>query len=146
MTRLPMIALLATTALVASGGASAPAAPAKRLTVAVRSSAFGAVLFDGSGRALYAFTKDGPKRSRCFGACAAAWPVAFTSGRPQAGSGVRAGLLGSIARRGGGRQVTYAGRPLYYYSGDGTGQIRCQNVDEFGGTWLVVRGSGALVR
>jgi hypothetical protein len=26
------------------------------------------------------------------------------------------------------------------------GQILCQNIDEFGGTWLVVRPSGKLVR
>ena len=146
MPRSLLAALLATCTLAAAGATSAPAAPGKRLTVTVRSSAYGAVLFDGSGRALYAFTKDGPNRSRCFGGCAAAWPVAFTSGSPRAGSGARARLLGSDARRGGGRQVTYAGRPLYYYVGDGAGEIRCQNVDEFGGTWLVVRGSGALVR
>jgi hypothetical protein len=42
--------------------------------------------------------------------------------------------------------VTYAGRPLYYYVGDGRLQVRCQNVDEFGGLWLVLRGSGRLVR
>jgi hypothetical protein len=42
--------------------------------------------------------------------------------------------------------VTYDGRPLYYYVGDGVGQVKCQAVDEFGGTWLVVRPSGRLVR
>jgi hypothetical protein len=26
------------------------------------------------------------------------------------------------------------------------GQVKCQAVDEFGGTWLVVRPSGKLVR
>ena len=37
-------------------------------------------------------------------------------------------------RRDGRRQVTYAGRSLYYYVGDlSPGQILCQNVDEFGG-------------
>ncbi len=146
MTRLLVPVLLAGALLGAVGSGPTLAAPAKRLTVAVRHSAYGPVLFDGRGRALYGFTKDDRRRSRCFGSCAAAWPVAFTARRPRAGSGVRARLLGSIARRGGGRQLTYAGRPLYYYSGDGAGRIRCQNVDEFGGTWLVVRGSGALVR
>jgi hypothetical protein len=44
-------------------------------------------------------------------------------------------------------QVTYAGRPLYYYVGDKrAGQVLCQNVPEFGGTWLVLRASGRLVR
>ena len=140
-----MLLILAAAAFSAVAPASATAG-ATGLTVAARGSAYGSVLFDGSGRALYAFTKDWRNRSRCFGACAKAWPVAYTRGRPRAGRGVRSRLLGSIARRGGGRQVTYAGRPLYYYVGDGVGQIRCQNVFEYGGTWLVIRGSGALVR
>jgi predicted lipoprotein with Yx(FWY)xxD motif len=43
--------------------------------------------------------------------------------------------------------VTYAGRPLYFYVGDTKpGQILCQNVAEFGGTWRVVRPSGKLAR
>jgi hypothetical protein len=35
---------------------------------------------------------------------------------------------------------------LYYYAHEGPGEVRCQNVDQFGGLWLVVRPSGALVR
>jgi hypothetical protein len=36
---------------------------------------------------------------------------------------------------------------LYYYVGDRQpGQILCQDVFEFGGTWLVVRPNGTLVR
>ena len=43
--------------------------------------------------------------------------------------------------------LSYAGRPLYYYVNDRRpGQILCQNVAEFGGTWLIVRPSGKLVR
>ena len=50
-----------------------------------------------------------------------------------------AGLLGTTTRRGGRRQVTYNGHPLYYYVTDTRpGQITCQDVVEFGGTWLVV--------
>jgi len=138
------ILLLATAALALAPGAAT--ARSGGITITAAGSAYGTVLFDGSGRALYAFTKDPRNRSRCFGACAAAWPVAFTAGRPRAGRGVRSRLLGSIRRPGGGRQATYGGRPLYYYSGDGVGRIRCQNVVEYGGTWLVLRGSGALVR
>jgi predicted lipoprotein with Yx(FWY)xxD motif len=56
-------------------------------------------------------------------------------------------LLGTSRRRDGRLQVTYNGRPLYFYVGDKKpGQVLCQNVDEFGGTWLVVRPSGRLVR
>ncbi len=141
-----LIAVTLTAAAFAALTTGPATAGARGITITASGSAYGTVLFDGGGRALYAFTKDSRNRSRCFGACAAAWPVAYTGGKPRAGKGVRSRLLGSIARRGGGRQVTYGGRPLYYYKDDGVGQIRCQNVAEFGGTWLVIRGSGALVR
>lgn len=137
--------LVALAALFAALAPVAGATHAKGLTVTTRTSSYGTVLFDGQGRALYAFTHDTARRSRCSGACAKAWPVAFTNGTPRAGSGVRASLLGSI-KRGSRRQVTYGGRPLYSYAGDGAGEVRCQNVTEFGGVWLVVRGDGALVR
>jgi predicted lipoprotein with Yx(FWY)xxD motif len=60
---------------------------------------------------------------------------------------VKSKLLGTTRRRDGKLQVTYAGRPLYYYVGDrAPNEIRCQNVDEFGGLWLVARPNGTLVR
>ena len=54
----------------------------------------------------------------------------------------------SPTRRGDGKlQVTYAGHPLYYYSGDTKpGQIKCQGVSNFGGLWLVVTPAGKAVR
>ena len=56
-------------------------------------------------------------------------------------------LIGTTRRRGGRRQITYNGWPLYYYVGDRSpGQISCQDVDEYGGTWLVIRPDGKLVR
>ena len=120
-----------------------------RPTLIVRDSRYGRVIFDGRGYALYAFTRDrrgGP--SRCYGACAAAWPVYFGRGTLRAGKGVKQSLLGTVRRRDGRRQVTYNGRPLYYYVGERgrPGVILCQNVDEFGGLWLVVRPGGQLVR
>jgi predicted lipoprotein with Yx(FWY)xxD motif len=112
-------------------------------TVAVRTSAYGPILFDGRGYVLYAFTRDPRGRSTCFGACAAAWPPYRAKGTLRAGSGARRALIGRT-RSG---QITYAGRPLYYYVGDRRpGQILCQDVFEFGGRWLVVRGNGNLVR
>jgi predicted lipoprotein with Yx(FWY)xxD motif len=116
-------------------------------TLSVKSSSFGRVLFDGRGYVLYAFTRDANGRSACYGACAKAWPVYYAKGILRAGTGVKRSLLGTAKRRDGRRQITYAGRPLYYYVGDTRpGQILCQNVAEFGGTWLIVRPSGRLVR
>jgi len=111
-------------------------------TINVHASRYGPIAFDGRGYALYAFTADKPNRSTCYGACAAAWPPYLVRRKP---TGNR--LLGVTRRRDGRLQVTLAGRPLYYYVGDRRpGQILCQNVPEFGGTWLVVRKDGKLVR
>jgi predicted lipoprotein with Yx(FWY)xxD motif len=115
-------------------------------SVQVRSSAYGPVLFSGSGRALYLFTSDRTRRSTCHGGCARAWPPFYAKGRATVRGGARRGLLGTTRRRNGRRQVTYAGHPLYFYVGDPVGQIRCQNVFEFGGTWLVVSPNGRAVR
>jgi predicted lipoprotein with Yx(FWY)xxD motif len=120
--------------------------PAMASTVNVRHSAYGPVLFSGSGRALYLFTSDRTRRPTCYGACARAWPPFYAHGRRVARGGARRSLLGTTRRRNGRRQVTYRGHPLYFYVGDPVGQIRCQNVFEFGGTWLVVSPSGRAVR
>jgi predicted lipoprotein with Yx(FWY)xxD motif len=145
---------LAATATVVSSSALARAdghaanVAKTRPTLTVRSTRFGSILFDGRGRALYAFTRD-PRggRSTCYGSCAKAWPVYFAGGRLLAGKGVKRSLIGTTKRRDGRRQITYDRRPLYYYVSDvKPGQVTCQNVDEFGGLWLVVRPSGKLVR
>lgn len=108
-------------------------------------SEYGKVVADAKGEAFYLFDKeDGPK-SECYGACAKAWPPVLTSGKPRAGKGVKASLLGTTKRKNGKLQVTYAGQPLYYYVDDSPGNILCQNVDEFGGLWLVVKPNGAPV-
>ncbi len=133
-------ALLALAPAAMSGESVAP-------TLAVKSSSFGRVLFDGRGYVLYAFTRDKNGRSACYGACAKAWPVYYAKGTLRAGTGIKRSLIGMTMRRDGRRQITYAGRPLYYYVGDTrAGQILCQNVVEFGGTWLIVRPGGKLVR
>ncbi|HZR91678.1 MAG TPA: hypothetical protein VFA44_04630 [Gaiellaceae bacterium] len=148
LTRLPLV--LAAAAILAAAPLAAPV-PAggagTRPTVAVARSDYGPILFDGRGFALYAFTRDPARRSVCSGACAKAWPPYLARGQMKAGAGTKASLLATTRPPDGTRQVTYAGRPLYYYVGDRSpGQVLCQNVREFGGLWLVVRGSGRLVR
>jgi predicted lipoprotein with Yx(FWY)xxD motif len=132
--------------LVLVSGTSAGTATGKA-KVAVGSSSYGHVLFDGRGFVLYAFTHDRPGRSTCKGDCAKAWPPFLVARKPRAGTGAKASLLGVVRRANGKLQATYAGRPLYYYVGDTKpGQILCQNVLEFGGYWRVVRPSGKPVR
>jgi predicted lipoprotein with Yx(FWY)xxD motif len=128
-------------------GAAPATAQAPRATVTVKASSFGRILFDGRGFVLYGFTRDPRGKSACSGSCARAWPPYLVKSAPHAGAGAVAGLLGTTRRANGSLQVTYAGRPLYYYVGDRKpGQILCQNVTEFGGVWRVVRPTGRLVR
>jgi len=125
-----------------------PRWPSRAPTVKVRRSRYGRILVDGRGLTLYAFTRDRRGSSRCYGACATAWPpLLVRAGRPRAGSGARRSLLGTTRRRDGTRQVTYRGRPLYFsFRERRPGEILCQNVAQFGGTWLLVAPSGRLVR
>ena len=114
-------------------------------TVKVVDSQFGRVIADRRGEALYLFDKEKSKRSRCYGECAVAWPPVLTNGKPRAGAGADADLLGTTKRRNGKLQATYNGHPLYYYQDDEPGRILCQGVDEFGGLWLVVNPRGEPV-
>ncbi len=139
--------VLAAGALVVRSTPVASAAPTAKASIAVGTSSFGSILFDGRGFALYAFTRDPARRATCYSACAKAWPPFVVSARPSAGRGTKGSLIGVTRRTDGRLQATYAGRPLYYYVGDSKpGVVLCQNVKEYGGLWLVLRGSGALVR
>jgi predicted lipoprotein with Yx(FWY)xxD motif len=138
-------------ALAACGGttpskSTAPVKPATGIQIAVRASPYGRILRDGADRTIYLFTHDRSNSSTCYGACATAWPPVLTTGAPSAGPRLSPRLLGTTRRSDGTLQVTYAGHPLYYYVGDvKPGDILCQNVDEFGGTWLVVSPQGRAI-
>jgi predicted lipoprotein with Yx(FWY)xxD motif len=140
-------AALVTVLALAAPAQTASMRPAKASGVLVSSSPFGQILFDHRIRALYIFTKDAKGPSRCYGACAAAWPPYLVASKPRALAGAKASLIGTVKRSDGKLQVTYAGRPVYFYRGDTQPhQVLCQNVYEFGGLWLVVRANGAPVR
>jgi predicted lipoprotein with Yx(FWY)xxD motif len=147
------------------GGGSGPGAsttPSRSDTVAVKQpqpkarskpgarvrvvkSQFGRVVADRHGEALYLFDAESTREPSCYGDCAKAWPPFLTKGEPRAFEGADPKLLGTTRRRDGKLQVTYRGHPLYYYVSDSPGKILCQNVAEFGGTWLVVQPSGEPV-
>ena len=113
-----------------------------RTEVRVAGSEFGTMLFDSNRQAIYVFERDRKGRSVCYGECARAWPPVFTDREPVAGKGVKARLLGTLMRRDGRLQVTYAGRPLYYYAHEGPGEVLCHNVHLNGGYWWVVGPDG----
>ena len=147
---LGIVVALASLAVAPAACADDAAGASKRAgkTVKMTSSTFGRILVDARGHTLYLFTRDKRRnRSRCYGGCADAWPPLYTRGKPRAGTGVDAERLGTTRRRNGRLQVTYNGHPLYYYVGeDEPGEILCQNVDEFGGLWLLVSPGGRAIR
>jgi predicted lipoprotein with Yx(FWY)xxD motif len=110
--------------------------------ITLRSSNFGPMLFDSNGQAIYVFERDSRNRTVCYGKCAEAWPPVFSEGPPRAGKGVRASLLGTIRRRDGRTQVTYAGKPLYFYAHEDPGVVLCHNVNLNGGFWWAVGADG----
>src|SRR5262249_16437489 len=116
--------------------------PSTAARLGVRSSESGKALFGPSGKVVYVFGADRGSTSRCYGACAAAWPPLLTTGTPQAGPGVQAKLLGTTKRTDGTMQVTYNRHPLYYYSEEKAGKIMCQHANIHGGPWLIIKPSG----
>jgi predicted lipoprotein with Yx(FWY)xxD motif len=105
----------------------------------------GQVLVDSQGHTLYAFSKDSGESSACTGACAKAWPPLLVAhGEPEPSNGAAASRLGTITLLDGTRQATYAGHPLYGFSGDKQpGQANGNGSTAFGGTWTALKGSGA---
>ncbi len=127
---------------------AATGSTSKRGTVDVhKTGTFGTVLVAANGRTLYRYTVDSKGVNRCsaVAACNGYWPALLVKQgvKPTAGPGVSTRLLGTIAAAHGMRQVTYAGFPLYFFSGDKrTGQT---NGQEFGEKWYLVGAGGALV-
>jgi predicted lipoprotein with Yx(FWY)xxD motif len=109
-------------------------------------SGLGKILVDSTGRSVYLFEKDTGPRSTCSGACAAEWPPVTTTGKPTAGDGLTASMLGTTKRSDGTMQVTYNGHPLYRFSADNKpGDATGQNVDAFGAEWYVLSPAGHKV-
>jgi predicted lipoprotein with Yx(FWY)xxD motif len=127
----------------ASNATPAATAGANGTTISAASTKIGQILVDGSGRTLYLFEADKGKDSTCYNACAKAWPPVTTTGNPQTGAGVSAGLLGATARTDGTTEVTYGGHPLYYFIADTkAGDLTGQGIDQFGAKWYVLAPSG----
>lgn len=82
-----------------------------------------------------------PTKVRCSAECLSVWPeVTLPKGvvRAGAGAGVNGSMLGTVARAGGVRQVTYEGKALYRFSGDATiGSVNGNGAKDQWGTWSV---------
>jgi predicted lipoprotein with Yx(FWY)xxD motif len=128
--------------VVAKGDGNDATGKGRGTTVTIEDSEFGEMLFDAKHQAIYIFENDPKGKTVCYDECAEAWPPVFTESDPVAGKGVDASLLGSVKRRDGRLQVTYADQSLYYYANEGRGEVRCHNVDLNGGLWWVVGPDG----
>jgi predicted lipoprotein with Yx(FWY)xxD motif len=126
---------------------STPAAAAgSATTVETSTGDLGTFLTDAKGRALYLWVADKSSTSTCSGGCAQDWPPLTTTGKPLAGAGTEASLLGTTKRSDGTLEVTYAGHPLYYFAGDAQpGQTTGQATNNFGADWFVVAPSGKAI-
>jgi predicted lipoprotein with Yx(FWY)xxD motif len=135
----PPAAATATPAAAASTPAAAATTPGAAATTPAAASgstiglgasaALGPILVGANGLTLYTHGADTATNVTCTGACATNWPPLFMTGSaaPTAASGVT-GTIATFARADGmGTQVTYNGKPLYYWKndkapGDTTGQ------------------------
>ena len=132
-----------------SAASSTPAAgaPAGAAALTLRHTSLGTILTNGQGFTLYAFEADKGTMSACSGACAAAWPPAPTSvAHLTVTGGAAKSLAGETTRADGQRQLTYAGHPLYRFSGDGTpGSTNGQGSEAFGAPWDTLTATGTEV-
>jgi predicted lipoprotein with Yx(FWY)xxD motif len=111
----------------------------------------GTVLVNGSGMTFYLLTSEKGGTITCTddNGCTKVWPdTELPSGvtQPIAGSGIDASKLGTVKGPSGSLYITYAGWPLYTYSGDsGPGQAHGQGIQSFGGTWETLTVAGTPV-
>ena len=116
------------------------------VTIGTASGSAGTYLTGASGRALYIWVADSTGKSSCSGACAKAWPPVTASSMPHVSGGANASDLSLISRPDGTQQVTYKGRPLYYYVGDtGAGSTNGQGSNQFGAKWWLLSPAGGPV-
>lgn len=131
----------------ASTPATAPTSAGSKISSATISG-IGPVLVDGQGKTLYVYAPDKAKAVTCTGSCAGVWPPVTLSGAKAVAAGaVKISLLGSDPNPSGGRVVTYAGWPLYTYTGDGgPGTANGWAVDLNGGYWYVISPAGRVIK
>ena len=128
---------------IAATYASAHGTTAHGTTVRVAKSRLGRILVDSRGITLYDFVADKHGRSSCYGACATYWPPLLTKGKPHAGTGVRASLLGTTKRKDGKLELVYNHHPFYYFVGDRKpGQTTGQGLNQFGAPWWALSPAG----
>lgn len=75
-------------------------------------------LVNNKGRSLFFFANDEENISNCFGGCLDAWPVFARDIPAVVPSTLNSSGFGQIDSNSGGKQLTYQGKPLYYFAQD----------------------------
>jgi predicted lipoprotein with Yx(FWY)xxD motif len=106
------------------------------------------ILTDKAGRTLYFFARDVMGTSACSGGCLTRWPFFSPQEIIIAPGGALASGDFAVIGAGTTRQVTYKGRPLYYYAPNNDGVIEAAGAtggDGFGTVWFVGRTDYSLM-
>jgi len=145
-----VLVLTLTTILGVSGflaaGSIARSATETSATVSLKKTKLGLILVNSKGHTLYLFAKDRNGKSACSGNCAKFWPPVLRSGKPTAGSGVKAWMFGTTRRSNGSLQLTYNKHPLYTFVLDKlAGQTHGEGNLAFGARWYAVSARGTAV-
>ncbi len=138
--RVPLLrmvgAVLAAGSLSAAVVAADTAGAATSTVVTTKTSKYGTILV--SGKTVYTLKAS---NVACGSKCLKVWPALLLPKgvtMPSAGPGVSAANLGTVAAGRGALQVTYAGKPLYWFIGDtAPGQVHGNITDKWG-KWSVV--------
>jgi predicted lipoprotein with Yx(FWY)xxD motif len=129
---------LSTLVLAPDAGAAAPNQTTATTISTAKNSKLGTVLVAGDGNlAVYTLK---PSKVACTGKCLKVWPPVMLpqgTSAPTAGTGVEASELGTTSVAGG-LQITYEGKPLYWFQKDKTpGQVK-GNIKDKWGKWAAV--------
>jgi predicted lipoprotein with Yx(FWY)xxD motif len=131
-----MGAVLAVAGLAAVAMIGAAGATTNIVVSTAKTTQYGTILV--SGKTVYTLK---PSKVVCAAQCLGIWPAVLLpkgATKARAGSGVNAARLGTVKRKSGSLQVTYGGKPLYYFVKDtAAGQVNGNVTDEWG-KWSVV--------
>jgi predicted lipoprotein with Yx(FWY)xxD motif len=95
-------------------------------------------LFGYNGMPVYIYSKDRGAQSTCYGDCAVRWPPYIVGAQDDLGP--KAGVEGKVdttRRSDGNLQLTYNGRPLYFYAADKDDEAPAGH--RVNGLWHLVR-------
>jgi len=109
--------------------------------LAVATVSAGKTLTGEDGKTLYFFKADtkGSGKSTCNADCATNWPpYTLDPDETLKPTSDASGTVTMITRDDGSKQVAYNGWPLYYFKGDAAaGDSNGQNINAFGGIWVI---------